>query len=122
MSVTSNFDKIAIRQAGESSSERIITPFIKSLPDYLCFRYPDGSKMFFDYRYLVSCKYRADTADVLLEFSQCAINLKGFKLETLFERILKDRPDEIVLLDERYDEINAACEFGVFSMEIINAR
>ncbi|TKT93308.1 hypothetical protein [Dyadobacter frigoris] len=70
----------------------------------LCLVWPDNTRMFFNYAYLISGAF-SDTDEknvITLNFSGHSIQIKGFGLESIFMALLEHVPRIIVATDERY--------------------
>lgn len=70
----------------------------------LCLVWPDNTRMFFNYAYLVSGTFVSgeDKNIIQLQFSGHAIQLTGFALEPLFMMLLEHTPRIIIATEERY--------------------
>ncbi|MEA5260313.1 hypothetical protein VB264_21115 [Arcicella aquatica] len=70
----------------------------------LCLVWLDGKRMFFNYAYLVSGEYSANSEKniILLHFSSYSVQLQGYGLESVFMSILDHSPKIITMIDERY--------------------
>ena len=51
----------------------------------ICFVLLDGKSLFLNYAYLISCEYTTEENKIVLIFTTHTIELKGIRLETLFE-------------------------------------
>jgi len=70
----------------------------------VCFVWPDGKRMFFNYAYLLAAEFnpREDMNEIKLEFSGQTVSLKGYGLEGLFMELLDHLPRVVMAVDERY--------------------
>lgn len=70
----------------------------------LCVVWPDNTRMFFNYAYLVSGSFSSgdDKNIITLQFSGHTVKLMGFGLETFFMQLLEHTPRIIIAIDERY--------------------
>lgn len=70
----------------------------------LCLVWPDNTRMFFNYAYLISGTFSSggDRNIITLHFSGHSIKLTGFGLEPLFMALLEHTPRIIIAVDERY--------------------
>lgn len=70
----------------------------------VCFVWPDGKRMFFNYAYLVAAQFNPseDINEIKLEFSGHTVTLKGYGLEGLFMEFLDHLPRIVMAVDERY--------------------
>lgn len=79
----------------------------------LCFVWPDGRRMFFNYAYLVAAEFDPghETNIIKLSFSSHTLFAKGYSLEGLFMALLDHLPRLIRATDPRYvldeDKTNA---------------
>lgn len=70
----------------------------------LCLVWPDNTRMFFNYAYLISGAF-SDTEEknlITLNFSGHSIQIKGYGLEGIFMSLLEHIPRIIIATDERY--------------------
>lgn len=68
----------------------------------LAFFWPDGKMQFFNYSYLITCTYTPEQGNILLEFSTHQVELKGQKLEQIFNEIMVQSIKVIRCGDKRY--------------------
>jgi len=70
----------------------------------VCFVWPDGKRIFFNYAYLVSAEFipKEDMNEIKLEFSGQTVSLKGYGLEGLFMEFLDHLPRIVMAVDGRY--------------------
>ncbi|MCK8491756.1 hypothetical protein M0L20_07820 [Spirosoma sp. RP8] len=70
----------------------------------LCFNWPDGKRMFFNYAYLIACEFNpeSDKNAIQLVFSSHIVTLHGYGLDPLFISLLDHLPRFITMIDERY--------------------
>lgn len=70
----------------------------------VCFVWPDGKRMFFNYAYLVSAEFipKEDMNEIKLEFSSHTVTLMGYGLEELFVEFLDHLPRSVSIVDGRY--------------------
>ncbi|MEO6684505.1 MAG: hypothetical protein ABIN24_01010 [Dyadobacter sp.] len=86
----------------------------------LCLVWPDNTRMFFNYAYLISGSY-SDTDErniIKLQFSGHSIQLIGFGLETLFMQLLEHTPRIVIAIDERYVMDSDKQEFVVIEIVV----
>lgn len=70
----------------------------------VCFVWPDGKRMFFNYAYLLAAEFNPseDMNEIKLEFSGQTVTLKGYGLEGLFVEFLDHVPRIVMAVNERY--------------------
>ena len=70
----------------------------------VCFVWPEGKRMFFNYAYLVSAEFtpKEDMNEIKLEFSSHTVTLMGYGLEGLFMEFLDHFPRSVSAVDGRY--------------------
>lgn len=70
----------------------------------VCFVWPDGKRMFFNYAYLIAAEFEPgdERNEIALTFSRYTVNMRGFGLESLFTNFLDHVPRIITVIDERY--------------------
>ena len=76
----------------------------------LCFVWPDGRKIFFNYAYLVTCEYQPgdNLNSIVLGFSSHKVILQGYGLKKLFTELLDHLPRYIHQVDPRYAQTEKA--------------
>lgn len=70
----------------------------------VCFVWPDGRRMFFNYAYLVAAEFKPgqETNIIKLSFSSHTVLVKGYSLDSLFMALLDHFPRLITATDPRY--------------------
>lgn len=68
----------------------------------LCFAWPDGRKLFFNYSYLIAAECNTLFSEIVLTFSTHIVTLKGFNLQTMFFDLMDQRLRLITCIEERY--------------------
>jgi hypothetical protein len=69
----------------------------------LCIVWEDGKRMFLNYAYLISGELLPDDSTLILTFTTHTVQLKGNRLETLFEEFTGHLIKQIACTDERYN-------------------
>ena len=72
----------------------------------LCFVWPDGRMKFMNYAYLVSGNYDSNNGEILLEFPESDITIKGGFLFDLFYELMENRRKIISITETRYTDLN----------------
>ncbi|WP_345948864.1 hypothetical protein ABDD95_18630 [Mucilaginibacter sp. PAMB04274] len=98
------FDKSEQKSAG--STDQADEYKVQSSVRNVCFVWPDGRMKFLNYAYLVSSDYLPENGLVRLTFTSATIELKGVKLQTLFDKLLFHLPIRIISQDERYNQLS----------------
>ena len=86
----------------------------------ICFALKSGEKLFLNYAYLVSCKLLAEQNKIELIFTTHQIDLKGKRLEKLFENLFYSSVLSLAEKDERYCEIESETESQVHEISIFS--
>lgn len=81
---------------------------------------PNGEREFFNYAYLVRCKYSPDESTVTIRFTNGIVILKGIRLTMLHIDLQSNLPKEIIAIDPRYNSTVPDTEFIVNSIEIVD--
>lgn len=68
----------------------------------LAFVLTDGKKQFFNYSYLITCTLDNDAGSILMEFSTHHVELKGQRLESLYNDLMMQSCKIIRCSDKRY--------------------
>ncbi|TFF36174.1 hypothetical protein [Mucilaginibacter psychrotolerans] len=72
----------------------------------LDFVWPSGERQFFNYAYLVSCRYACEPEETIrLIFTTDTVSLKGLRLLKLYSLIREHSIKVIACVDGRYNEI-----------------
>lgn len=69
----------------------------------LCIIWEDGKRMFLNYAYLISGELLPDDSMLILTFTTHTVQLKGSRLETLYEEFTGHLIKQIACTDERYN-------------------
>lgn len=72
----------------------------------LCFVWPDGRRAFLNYSYLVAAEYLPEDGAIRLTYTTHMVELKGIRLENLYDELMDYIPRMIVCVDKRYDAAN----------------
>lgn len=72
----------------------------------ICFVQPNGNSVFLNYGYLVSGEHLPNENRIILYFTSHVISLIGFKLDTLYQDLMKHLPQMIICKEERYNELS----------------
>jgi hypothetical protein len=86
----------------------------------LCLVWPDNTRMFFNYAYLVSGTFNDhnEQNSINLYFSSHVVQISGFGLEALFMALLEHTPRIIVAIEERYVLDNPTGEATVIEISV----
>lgn len=71
----------------------------------LAFVWPDGKMQFFNYSYLITCTLDNEAGSILMEFSTHQVELKGQRLESLYNDLMMQSCKVIRCSDKRYSEL-----------------
>ena len=71
----------------------------------ICFIWPDNSKRFINYAYLISGEYLPEDSTIILTFTSHVVQIKGSHLESLFDDFQTHLPRNVVCLGERYQHL-----------------
>lgn len=71
----------------------------------ICFVLADGKSLFLNYAYLISCEYTPEENKIDIIFTTHSIELKGIRLESLFQGLFFHAIKKIVGVEKRYDEV-----------------
>lgn len=78
----------------------------------------DGSQQFLNYGYLVCGTIDANKKIISLKFTTHEVQIIGFNLNSLFEKISMNRIYIIKISEKRYEEISEGSDFKIDSIEI----
>lgn len=84
------------------------------------FVWSNGDREFFNYAYLVSCRYSADESTLTLKFTTGTVILKGMRLILLHLDLRVNLPREIIAIESRYNSTVDDTDFIVNSIEVID--
>lgn len=86
----------------------------------VCFVWPDGKRMFFNYAYLVAAEFnpKEDMNEIKLEFSSHTVCLRGYGLEGLFMEFLDHVPRVLTGIDPRYTTNPKSCNTSVIEITV----
>ncbi|HEY1024938.1 MAG TPA: hypothetical protein VGE26_07230 [Sphingobacteriaceae bacterium] len=79
----------------------------------ITFQWPNGSEQFFNYSYLVTCKYDIEQKKIVFHFTSHKIELSGFKLHLLMKELAFQLPKTIRCEDERYADLKKDKEISI---------
>jgi hypothetical protein len=101
------FDKMRENNPAGNQDSSTQNPDRYDTPGYtrnVCFVWPDGKRVFFNYAYLVVAEFNPneDMNEIRLEFSSHIVLLKGYRLDGLFVEFLDHVPRLVEALDRRY--------------------
>ncbi|MDQ6482167.1 hypothetical protein [Dyadobacter sp. LHD-138] len=101
----------------EANAERYVTP---GTTRNVCFVWPDGKRMFFNYAYLIAAEFdpTKETNEIRLEFSSHTVTMKGYGLEALFMDFLDHVSRTITARDLRFNISSKTNEPFVFKITI----
>jgi hypothetical protein len=68
----------------------------------ICFLLADGSSIFLNYAYLVSCAYHPAQGLIILKFTSDTVSINGSGLEPLFDALFNHIPKRVEVMIERY--------------------
>jgi hypothetical protein len=74
----------------------------------LCFVWPDGSKKFLNYAYLISGEYFSEPGSIKLIFTSDHVTIDGINLDALFGLILEHSVSEVIVIAPRYQQLEVA--------------
>jgi hypothetical protein len=103
----------------EANAERYVTP---GTTRNVCFIWPDGKRMFFNYAYLIAAEFdpKEDMNEIKLEFSSHTVALKGYGLEAIFMDFLDHVPRIVTALDSRYLNHRNSNQYSVTIIQVKN--
>lgn len=84
-----------------------LSPEQYAAPGYarnLCFVWPDGRRVFLNYSYLVAAEYLPEAPLIRLTYTTHMVELKGIRLEKLYNELMDYLPRVIACIDKRYDK------------------
>lgn len=85
----------------------------------LCIIWEDGKRMFLNYAYLISGELLPDDSMLILTFTTHTVQLKGSRLETLYEEFTGHLIKQIACTDERYNATVENDETVVNEIEVV---
>lgn len=128
MSLTDKFDRNRGKFSGKFSDatteEAEIENYVRAgTMRNICFVLLDKRREFFNYGDLTRCSYDPNQSQITLTFRGFAsVFIKGFELETLYEKLQGQIPRQIVCKEDRYKELRKEKEIYVTEIIVMDTQ